>query len=260
MSRVHSLVEKAGRCRGAGNRNASGVRDRFDRRCWARDAAQPGQTPSAGSISTASRHGSATLRPAVDRPRRSHGLAPAGAGKEIRRRVPANLARKEHRMRAQRNENTGTVAAVHDRRMDSPSAPIETAVTDRRYRHVPRSLWNMPSRLLLALIRVYQRTLSPALPVLTMGQCSCRFSPTCSHYAAEAIRIHGAVRGGWLALRRLVKCTPLHPGGFDPVPARGDQGLRPRALACRSARPSTPRPHFSSRHTPSSVVSQSTVS
>lgn len=77
----------------------------------------------------------------------------------------------------------------------------------------------MIARLLLGLIRVYQRTLSPALPVLTLGGCACRFSPTCSHYAADAIRAHGAGRGLWLALRRLVKCTPLHPGGFDPVPA-----------------------------------------
>jgi putative membrane protein insertion efficiency factor len=79
---------------------------------------------------------------------------------------------------------------------------------------------SLPARMLLGLIRLYQRTLSPALPVLTLGTCGCRFSPTCSHYAAEAIRTHGALAGTSLAVRRLLKCTPLHPGGHDPVPAR----------------------------------------
>lgn len=83
---------------------------------------------------------------------------------------------------------------------------------------------------LLAAIRAYQRFLSPALPVVTLGQCACRFSPTCSHYAAEAVRTHGAIRGAWLALRRLLRCTPLSAGGLDPVPAR-------RHPACRSVGP-----------------------
>jgi putative membrane protein insertion efficiency factor len=78
----------------------------------------------------------------------------------------------------------------------------------------------LPAVVLVGLIRVYQRTLSPLLPVLTAGACGCRFSPTCSHYAADAIRTHGAVSGVGLAAIRLVKCTPLHPGGFDPVPPR----------------------------------------
>ncbi len=82
------------------------------------------------------------------------------------------------------------------------------------------ALRRLPAAALLLLIRVYQRTLSPALPVLTMGQCGCRFSPTCSHYAAEAIRTHGALQGTALAAIRLAKCTPLHPGGLDPVPPR----------------------------------------
>lgn len=82
------------------------------------------------------------------------------------------------------------------------------------------ALRQLPARGLVLLIRVYQRTLSPALPVLTLGRCGCRFHPTCSHYAAEAIQTHGAFRGTALALLRLVKCTPLHPGGLDPVPAR----------------------------------------
>jgi putative membrane protein insertion efficiency factor len=81
------------------------------------------------------------------------------------------------------------------------------------------SLAQLPSRLLGALISLYQRTLSPVLPVVTLGACACRFAPTCSHYAAEAVQQHGAVRGGWLALRRIVRCTPLSAGGLDPVPS-----------------------------------------
>lgn len=85
----------------------------------------------------------------------------------------------------------------------------------------------LPAAVLLFLIRVYQRSLSPALPVLTLGRCGCRFAPTCSHYAAEAIRTHGALAGTWLAVVRLVKCTPLHPGGFDPVPPARPTASRP---------------------------------
>ena len=77
----------------------------------------------------------------------------------------------------------------------------------------------LPARTLLALIAVYQRTLSPALPALFGPTCGCRFSPTCSHYAADAVRTHGAFLGTGLAARRLVRCTPFSAGGFDPVPA-----------------------------------------
>jgi putative membrane protein insertion efficiency factor len=68
------------------------------------------------------------------------------------------------------------------------------------------------ARLLVWLIRGYQLFLSPLKPP------SCRFAPTCSHYAIEAIRRFGAWKGGWLALRRILKCHPFHPGGIDPVP------------------------------------------
>lgn len=64
-----------------------------------------------------------------------------------------------------------------------------------------------------ALIRIYQILLSPVL-----GN-SCRFHPSCSRYAIEAIEVHGLIRGSWLAVRRLGKCHPWHPGGVDPVPA-----------------------------------------
>lgn len=67
-------------------------------------------------------------------------------------------------------------------------------------------------RVFLWLIRFYQRCISPALPP------SCRFTPTCSEYAYQAIARHGAIKGGCLAIRRILKCHPFHPGGYDPVP------------------------------------------
>lgn len=67
-------------------------------------------------------------------------------------------------------------------------------------------------KLLIRMIRAYQLVLSPVV-----GN-HCRFYPSCSHYAIEAIARHGALRGGWLALRRLSRCHPWHPGGLDPVP------------------------------------------
>jgi putative membrane protein insertion efficiency factor len=66
--------------------------------------------------------------------------------------------------------------------------------------------------LLMGLIRFYQLTLSRALPP------SCRFYPSCSQYAYEAISRYGIARGGWLGLKRLARCQPFHPGGYDPVP------------------------------------------
>lgn len=64
----------------------------------------------------------------------------------------------------------------------------------------------------MRLIRLYQLTLSKALPP------SCRFYPSCSQYAYEAISRYGVFRGGWLGLKRLACCHPFHPGGYDPVP------------------------------------------
>jgi putative membrane protein insertion efficiency factor len=71
-----------------------------------------------------------------------------------------------------------------------------------------------PARALLAAVRFYQRAISPAFPP------RCRFVPSCSAYAAEAIEVHGAGHGTWLAVRRLAKCAPWHPGGVDLVPPR----------------------------------------
>lgn len=68
------------------------------------------------------------------------------------------------------------------------------------------------------LFRVYKQWLSPALHAIAGAQGACRFQPTCSEYATLALHSHGAIQGGWLALRRLLRCHPLQRGGFDPVP------------------------------------------
>ena len=68
-------------------------------------------------------------------------------------------------------------------------------------------------RLLLLPLRFYQRWISPALGP------RCRFAPSCSHYAAQALQVHGPLRGGWLTVRRVTRCHPWNPGGYDPVPA-----------------------------------------
>lgn len=68
--------------------------------------------------------------------------------------------------------------------------------------------------LLIWLIKGYRTLISPLLPAV------CRFQPTCSGYAIEAIERFGALRGGWLAVRRILRCHPFHPGGYDPVPEK----------------------------------------
>lgn len=77
-----------------------------------------------------------------------------------------------------------------------------------------RRLLAAPGGLAVLLIRGYQQVISPLFPP------TCRFAPTCSSYAVTAIERYGLVRGGWLALKRIARCHPWNPGGFDPVPEK----------------------------------------
>jgi len=85
------------------------------------------------------------------------------------------------------------------------SAAPETPVSTRP---------SLAARVLIVPVIGYRRFISPLLPPV------CRFAPSCSEYALEALRVHGAVRGLWLAVRRLARCHPFNPGGYDPVPPR----------------------------------------
>ena len=80
----------------------------------------------------------------------------------------------------------------------------------------PATVWQRIRRILawplIALVRFYQLFISPLLPP------SCRYTPTCSQYALEALRRYGPLKGGWLALRRILRCHPFGGGGYDPVP------------------------------------------
>lgn len=75
-----------------------------------------------------------------------------------------------------------------------------------------KAFLQLPGKLMMGMIRGYKRFISPMLPA------SCRYSPSCSEYALTAIERHGALKGGWLSLKRILRCNPLFPGGYDPVP------------------------------------------
>ena len=92
-----------------------------------------------------------------------------------------------------------------DANSDYPNEP--------QLRDLPVTIWNLPRFPLLALIRVYQKIVSPSLPPDT-----CRFYPSCSHYGYQAIYKHGAFKGTYLTIWRVLRCNPFNPGGFDPVP------------------------------------------
>jgi putative membrane protein insertion efficiency factor len=86
------------------------------------------------------------------------------------------------------------------------------------------------ARLLAGAVRAYQLTLRGVIGA------QCRFEPSCSHYAIEALHLHGALRGSGLAARRVLRCNPWHPGGYDPVPpAPGQPRDQPRELKERTA-------------------------
>ncbi|MEI5908775.1 membrane protein insertion efficiency factor YidD [Bacillus spongiae] len=69
-------------------------------------------------------------------------------------------------------------------------------------------------KIMIFLIKIYQKFISPIKPP------TCRYYPTCSHYGVESISRFGALKGGWLTLKRILRCHPFHPGGIDPVPEK----------------------------------------
>jgi uncharacterized protein len=93
--------------------------------------------------------------------------------------------------------------------MDGPEGIQRTHGAMTRLAAVVRLV---PRTLLMMLVRAYQLLLSPMLPA------SCRYYPSCSAYALEALERHGALRGAWLAAKRIGRCHPFRPGGYDPVP------------------------------------------
>ncbi len=104
-----------------------------------------------------------------------------------------------------------------------------------------RFVVQLPALILRMAIRLYQIFIAPVLGP------RCRFHPSCSHYAAEALTRHGAVAGSWLALRRILRCHPWNDGGFDPVP---DTLTGARLTTADKAHRSCCPSHASSRHVP----------
>lgn len=101
----------------------------------------------------------------------------------------------------------------------------------------PTALTAAPARALLAVLRFYRMAISPVRPP------ACRYTPSCSAYAIEAIERFGALRGGWLAVRRLLRCHPFHRGGHDPVPVRvGNARSNPGANPPLSSAPPAGQP------------------
>lgn len=105
----------------------------------------------------------------------------------------------------------GTVSEQRDGGTAAQDDPADPPVIRPPQRPSVTAL-NLPRLAGWYLIRLYQVTIGPALPP------SCRFYPSCSTYALQALAKHGFLRGSWLAARRLMRCHPFHPGGVDPVP------------------------------------------
>lgn len=93
-----------------------------------------------------------------------------------------------------------------------PNAAAYREVTLEAYSPRARMKQALLDRLMIGVIRFYQLVISPGLPP------SCRFYPSCSEYTLQAIAKYGALKGLWLGVKRIARCHPFHPGGYDPVP------------------------------------------
>ena len=91
-------------------------------------------------------------------------------------------------------------------------APVPAPAPVAPGRRLLRMVLRLPAYVLILAIRIYQVLLSPMLPA------ACRYQPSCSAYAVEAVERYGALRGGWMAAKRIGRCHPFRPGGYDPVP------------------------------------------
>ena len=96
---------------------------------------------------------------------------------------------------------------------DDKTSEAECQTCDPELSDLPKELSNFPRLMILLMIKAYQKTLSKALPPNT-----CRFYPTCSHYTYQAVYKYGALKGGWMGVKRVARCNPFNQGGFDPVP------------------------------------------
>lgn len=112
---------------------------------------------------------------------------------------------------------TGSPAGVRPRTATTVSEPVPGRAWDL-LRTTARFATRVPAYLLIGVFRLWQLLASP-----TYGQ-TCRFYPSCSAYGVEAVRRHGALRGGWLTMRRILRCHPWNPGGVDPVPPNTGRG------------------------------------
>jgi putative membrane protein insertion efficiency factor len=97
--------------------------------------------------------------------------------------------------------------------MNNETTQETESPTEPRLRDLPITFWNLPRIPLLALIRLYQKIISPTLP-----EGTCRFYPSCSHYGYQAIYKYGALKGIVMTSWRVLRCNPFNHGGFDPVP------------------------------------------
>ena len=95
----------------------------------------------------------------------------------------------------------------------NPEFHLHDYSNEPRLRDLPRTIGNGPRIVVLALIRLYQATISRGLPENT-----CRFYPSCSHYGYQAVYKYGALKGSLMATWRVLRCNPFNPGGYDPVP------------------------------------------
>ena len=101
---------------------------------------------------------------------------------------------------------------------------------------------NLRARVVSILLGAYKYVLSPFIHAVSGAAGACRFQPTCSEYAAIAVSEYGIVRGSWMALRRLLRCHPFCPGGFDPVPANLSRHVMSSSPAARHSHAPTRLP------------------